>query len=281
MIRLLRDFRLVPVVLIAIGCLFALKIDRADLRRRLHARRLANDGRHHRHASQQRAAGDAPAPPRHGTAGAAAASGPGRRRCSTIPDVTGSVAAKPAGKPEPKAKAQAEPSRRIRRRARPADARCRSTAAASCRRPSARCSNACRSAATSSTRARRELEMRESLLKAAEKRLEARLGELKELEARINDAVRSQGRGRSRALQEPRHHVREHEAEGRRQDLRPARHRILIEVATPDQSAPDVRILAQMAPEAAERLTVELADAGAKDRPPAELPKIEGQPTTN
>ena len=39
-------------------------------------------------------------------------------------------------------------------------------------------------------------------------------------------------------------------------------------------------ILAQMAPESAERLTVELASRS-KDRPPAELPKIDGRPTSN
>ena len=39
--QLLRDFRLVPIVLIAVGCLFALKVMGSDVRRRLHARRSA------------------------------------------------------------------------------------------------------------------------------------------------------------------------------------------------------------------------------------------------
>jgi flagellar motility protein MotE (MotC chaperone) len=40
-------------------------------------------------------------------------------------------------------------------------------------------------------------------------------------------------------------------------------------------------ILAQMSPEAAERLTVELANRAANDRPPppSDLPKIEGRPS--
>ena len=45
----------------------------------------------------------------------------------------------------------------------------------------------------------RELEMRESLLKAAEKRLEGRVAELKELEARINNAVQMKEKARRRA----------------------------------------------------------------------------------
>ena len=72
------------------------------------------------------------------------------------------------------------------------------------------------------TRAR-EMEVRDSLLKAAEKRIEQRLQELKETEARLTGADEEEGRGGGRQVQEPRHHVREHEGEGRRQGLRPAR----------------------------------------------------------
>jgi flagellar motility protein MotE (MotC chaperone) len=40
-------------------------------------------------------------------------------------------------------------------------------------------------------------------------------------------------------------------------------------------------ILAQMAPESAQQLTVELAARSATKDKPAELPKIEGKPTAN
>ena len=54
--------------------------------------------------------------------------------------------------------------------------------------------------------------------------------------------------------------------------------RVLVAVATQINPRRMSDILAQMSPEAAERLTVELASR-AKDRPPAELPRIEGRPT--
>ena len=63
-------------------------------------------------------------------------------------------------------------------------------------------------------------------------------------------------------------------------DLRPARHEGADRGREPDEAAQMSEILAQMTPEAAERLTVELANR-ADDKPtraPDELPKIEGKP---
>jgi flagellar motility protein MotE (MotC chaperone) len=57
--------------------------------------------------------------------------------------------------------------------------------------------------------------------------------------------------------------------------------RVLVEVATQLNPRRMSDILAQMTPDAAERLTVELA-ARVKDRgKAAELPKIEGRPSPN
>ena len=73
----------------------------------------------------------------------------------------------------------------------------------------------------------RELETRENLLKAADKKLEARINELKDLEGKRagrTDGAQAAERGSRPALQEPRHHVRDDEAEGRRAGLRQARH---------------------------------------------------------
>jgi flagellar motility protein MotE (MotC chaperone) len=56
--------------------------------------------------------------------------------------------------------------------------------------------------------------------------------------------------------------------------------KLLVDVSTQINPRRMSDILALMSSEAAERLTVELATR-AKDKPPAELPKINGQPTTN
>ena len=126
----------------------------------------------------------------------------------------------------------------------------------------------------------KELEMRESLVLAAEKRLEGRIAQLKQLEAQINEPVRAKDEGEAARIKnlvtmyenmKPKDAARVFD----RLDMR-----VLLEVATQINPRRMSDILAQMSPEAAERLTVELASR-AKDKPPAELPKIDGQPTTN
>ncbi len=69
----------------------------------------------------------------------------------------------------------------------------------------------------------REIDIRESLLKAAEKRIESKVQEMKAVEVADRRGKRTENRSRCRALQGHHHHVREHEAEGRRQGVRPAR----------------------------------------------------------
>jgi flagellar motility protein MotE (MotC chaperone) len=56
--------------------------------------------------------------------------------------------------------------------------------------------------------------------------------------------------------------------------------KILVEVASQIKPRQMAEILAQMSPEAAERLTIEFASraTGQNPPPPAELPKIEGRP---
>jgi flagellar motility protein MotE (MotC chaperone) len=126
----------------------------------------------------------------------------------------------------------------------------------------------------------KELEMRESLVLAAEKRLESRLAQLKQLEAQITEAVRAKDENEAARLKQvvvmyenmkPKDAARVFD----RLDLR-----VLVDVATKINSRRMADILAQMSPEVAERLTIELASR-AKDKPPAELPKIEGRPTGN
>jgi flagellar motility protein MotE (MotC chaperone) len=128
----------------------------------------------------------------------------------------------------------------------------------------------------------RELEMRESLIKAAEKRLEGRVAELKDLEARINQTVQMKEEGdaaRFKNLVTMYENMKAKEAAKifDRLDIR-----VLLEVATQLNPRRMSDILAQMTPDAAERLTVALAARPDKDkREPADLPKIEGKPNPN
>lgn len=126
----------------------------------------------------------------------------------------------------------------------------------------------------------RELEMRENLLKAAEKRLDAKVIELKDMETRVStaadsrekvDAQRFKGIVSMYENMKPKDAARIFD----RLDLK-----ILVEVSTAMSPRTMSAILAQMSPEAAERLTVELANrAGAQPtQGPDQLPKIEGKP---
>jgi flagellar motility protein MotE (MotC chaperone) len=130
------------------------------------------------------------------------------------------------------------------------------------------------------TRAR-ELEIRENLLKAAEQQLEIRMGELKALEARIKAASEHKDEAetlRFKSLVTMYENMRAKDAAKifDRLDLA-----VLLDVAAQINPRRMSDILAQMDPQHAERLTVALATrASAKLRPPApkKLPKIEGTP---
>jgi len=127
----------------------------------------------------------------------------------------------------------------------------------------------------------RELDIREGLIGAAEKRLEARLIELKDTEARINATLAKKDEAdaaRLKSLVTMYENMKAKEAARifDRLDLR-----ILIDVASQINPRRMSDILAQMTPEAAERLTVELATRSNQPEKPAglsELPKIEGKP---
>ncbi len=130
----------------------------------------------------------------------------------------------------------------------------------------------------------RELEMRESLLKAAEKRLEDKVGELKDAEGRINTAMGTRdkvGTERFKSIVSMYENMKAKDAAQifDRLDLK-----ILVDVSTEMNPRKMSEILGQMSSDAAERLTVELANrASAKPitQSPDQLPKIEGTPTGN
>jgi len=127
----------------------------------------------------------------------------------------------------------------------------------------------------------RELDVRENLLAATEKRIEARLAEIKEAEARINAAAHKKDEAeaaRFKGLVSMYENMKAKDAAKifDRLDMR-----ILIELSAQINPRRMSDILALMSPEVAERLTGEIAArAGAveKPRPVPDLPKIEGRP---
>lgn len=126
----------------------------------------------------------------------------------------------------------------------------------------------------------RELEIREGLLKAAEKRIETRLGELKEQEAQVSATIEKKDEAeaaRFKGLITMYESMKAKEAARifDRLDIK-----VLLDVSTQINPRKMSDILAQMSPEAAERLTVELASraTGKPQSTTADLPKIEGRP---
>jgi flagellar motility protein MotE (MotC chaperone) len=130
----------------------------------------------------------------------------------------------------------------------------------------------------------RELDMREDLLKAAEKRVSGRIDELKEIEARVKDALQQKDEGDQARFKNVVAMYESMKAKDAAKIFDGLDMRVLIDVAKAINPRTMSEILAQMLPENAQRLTVELAahpspkDAAAQA---ADLPKIQGTPTPN
>jgi flagellar motility protein MotE (MotC chaperone) len=127
----------------------------------------------------------------------------------------------------------------------------------------------------------RELEIRESLLKTTEKQLEARVGELKELEARIKASTQQKDEAEAARFKNLVTMYENMKAKDAAKIFDRLELRLLLEVASQINPRRMSDILAQMQPETAERLTAELASrTGAAERGPSsnDLPKIEGRP---
>jgi flagellar motility protein MotE (MotC chaperone) len=125
----------------------------------------------------------------------------------------------------------------------------------------------------------REIEIRESLLKSAEKRIEGRVEEMKATEARITtatgqkaeeDAARFKGLITMYEAMKPKDAAKVFD----RLEMS-----VLYEIASKIAPRKMSDILGLMQPEAAERLTVELARRAGSDKSAsmADLPKIEGK----
>jgi flagellar motility protein MotE (MotC chaperone) len=125
----------------------------------------------------------------------------------------------------------------------------------------------------------REVDIRESLLKAAEKRIESRVEELKAVEARIgtateqkteSDAARFKGIITMYEGMKPKDAAKVFD----RLEMS-----VLFEIASQIAPRKMSDILGLMSPEAAERLTIEMARRAGSDQSAqaTELPKIEGK----
>jgi flagellar motility protein MotE (MotC chaperone) len=128
----------------------------------------------------------------------------------------------------------------------------------------------------------RELDIREGLIAEAEKRVDARLAEIKDAKAALAVAEQHKDQAeaaRFKGLVTMYENMKPRDAAKIFDRLEVS---VLIEVASQINPRTMSEILAQMSPETAQRLTVELANqakAVTKDAN-ADLPKIEGRPTS-
>jgi flagellar motility protein MotE (MotC chaperone) len=127
----------------------------------------------------------------------------------------------------------------------------------------------------------REIDIRESLLKSAEKRIEGRVEEMKGIESRIataNEQKSEAEAARFKGLVTMYENMKPKDAAKVFDRLEMS---VLLDIASKIAPRKMSDILGQMSPEAAERLTVELARqaSGNATTADADLPKIEGKPT--
>jgi flagellar motility protein MotE (MotC chaperone) len=126
----------------------------------------------------------------------------------------------------------------------------------------------------------REIDIRENLMKSAERRIEGRIEEMKATEARISvstqqksdaEAARFKGLVTMYEAMKPKDAAKVFD----RLELS-----VLFEIASQIAPRKMSDIMGQMQPEAAERLTVEMARraSGDKSSSASDLPKIEGRP---
>jgi flagellar motility protein MotE (MotC chaperone) len=128
-----------------------------------------------------------------------------------------------------------------------------------------------------------ELDTREDLLRAAEKRVGGRIDELKDLEARVSSILQQKDEGEVARLKNVVTMYENMKAKDAAKIFDGLDIKILLDVAKEINPRRMSDILALMLPENAQRLTVDLAMRSAqKDQPqPADLPKIQGKPTPN
>jgi flagellar motility protein MotE (MotC chaperone) len=128
----------------------------------------------------------------------------------------------------------------------------------------------------------RDLDMRENLLKATEKRVEAKVTELKDVESKVKAAEGNRTKTEAKNFKDIITMYENMKPKDAARIFNRLDMNILVEVSTKMNPRSMSAIMAQMAPESAERLTVELATLAGAQQPKPEgqkqLPKIEGKP---
>jgi flagellar motility protein MotE (MotC chaperone) len=125
----------------------------------------------------------------------------------------------------------------------------------------------------------REIDIRENLLKAAEKRIESKVSEMKAVEARIGSATEKKGQADADRFKDLVTMYESMKPKDAAKIFDRLEMSVLIQVASKIAPRKMSDIVGLMQPEAAERLTVELARrAGGDPMSPASLPKIDGRP---
>jgi flagellar motility protein MotE (MotC chaperone) len=129
----------------------------------------------------------------------------------------------------------------------------------------------------------RQLDVREDLLRAAEKRVGGRIDELKDLEARVSAALQQKDEGEAARFKNVVTMYENMKAKDAAKIFDGLDIKILLDVAKEINPRRMSDILALMAPENAQRLTVDLAMRSAqKEQSQAvDLPKIQGKPNPN
>jgi flagellar motility protein MotE (MotC chaperone) len=306
MIRFIRDLRLIPIALIASACLLTLKV--ADIA--FHGSALFSGGGASASGdvAVTRPILDAPAGsklswaqqmfnfPNSGGVGlqstasiAPVAPPPGADRDSL--DITGSVTTEPAGgnaKPAPNDKAAGGPPP-----GKAANATPQSPGGMVIPTDGVALPTGAERAILERLQQRRqeldnrahELDVREDLIKSAEKRMDAKIAELKDVEAQIKQATQEKNdaeKARLKGLVTMYENMKPRDAAKIFNGLDP---NVLLQVAGQINPRSMADIVSQMQADVAQRLTVELAEKAEQqnknaDTSAAALPKIEGQPTT-
>ena len=249
----LRDIRVIPVVLVAIAGLAVLKVAG-----------LVIDGGY---VFDYQLPSSSPSPTSWAQDNL---NFPGGRRIADPADTTGSVDEAKDEKPKEEAAKPAEPVR--------AEASPRATVVypepsrSRCRPPSARSSSGCSRGARSSMRARAKSTSAKACSKAAEKRIESRSEEMKATESRISAATEQKteaDNARFKGIVTMYEGMKPKDAAKVFDRLEMP---VLIEIASQIAPRKMSDILGLMQPEAAERLTVEMARRASGDKSPRQPP---------
>jgi flagellar motility protein MotE (MotC chaperone) len=129
----------------------------------------------------------------------------------------------------------------------------------------------------------RELDLRESLIQSAQKRMDSRLGELKDVEAHIKVETQQKNEAESTLLKGLVTIYSNMKPRDAAKIFNGLDDTVLVEVSSKINPRTMAEILAQMQADVAQRLTVELASKAEQAPQPgagsADLPKIDGQAT--